>query len=242
MSDNDRPPIPKERWKGPPEGPPDDERPLGHAASNDGASPSLVIAGVVLTIVGLGLLIYGLITSGSSVGANLLVLCGGLAAGVCGIALIRAVKRQPVQTEDSASGCLWTLMALAGVAMLLPGACSLLFGIGYLSEPMSGVEFFSSIYFGIFLSGWLIGAVGVGLVWWAIVGGSPKAGMMMVTGTALLLPGGYFAVFGASRIHLLLIGLPAAALGIFLLRNEWLRHLRSGQTNSGLDPRRPDHE
>lgn len=241
MSDNDRPPVPRERWKGPPEGPPDDVRPLGHAAGNDGASPSLVIAGVVLTIVGLGLLIYGLIASRGG-GGNLVVLFGGLAAGACGLALIRAVKHQPDQTGDSASGCLWTLMGLAGVAMLLPGVCSLLFGIGYLSEPMSGIEFFSSMYFGIFLSGWLIGAVGVGLVRWAIVGGSPKAGIMTVTGTVLLLPGCYFAVFGAIRIHLLLIGLPAAALGIFLLRAEWLRHLRSGQTNSGLDPGRPDHE
>lgn len=216
-------------------------RPLVTAPGSGCATSSLVIAGLALAVVGLGCLTLGVIISGGPIGANLGILFGGLAAGVCGLALTLAAARQPAQqeqTETSRAGCLWALMAISGSVMLLPGLCSMLFGSGYLTDSISGAAFLSSGYFTIFLSGALIGAMGVGLLWWVIARATLKAGFTMMIGNVLLLPGFYFALFGASRGHvrtLLVIGLPVAASGILLLRRAMQRRLRKGPDNSGLD-------
>lgn len=198
-------------------------------------------------MVGLGCLILWLILSGGTIGANIGILFGGLLTGVCGLVLIQLTGRQPVieQTETSSGGCLWALMALSGSLMLIPGLCSLLFGMGYLDSPIAGTGLFSDGYFTIFLTGALIGAIGVGLLRWVIVRAPLLAGITMVVGTVLVLLGFYVALFGASRGHvrvLLVIGLPAATAGILFLRNAMQRRLRDGPDHSGLDLAPPNHE
>lgn len=72
----------------------------------------------------------------------------------------------PPQDQQKRSGCLTALMAIAGIFMLLPGACALLFG------GMSVVEdgkIASDIAPLVFL-GLVVGIGGIALIWAAIKG------------------------------------------------------------------------
>ncbi len=78
----------------------------------------------------------------------------------------------PVPTPAQArSGCLTALMVLAGIIMLLPGLCALLFGGAFLFE---GGRMASDIAPLVFL-GLVIGLGGVALIWAAAKGRKPPA-------------------------------------------------------------------
>ncbi|TQF29329.1 hypothetical protein [Bradyrhizobium sp. UNPA324] len=72
----------------------------------------------------------------------------------------------PPALAEKRSGCLTALMAIAGIFMLLPGLCALLFGG---MSVVEGGRIPSDIASLVFL-GLLIGIGGVVLIWVAIVG------------------------------------------------------------------------
>jgi hypothetical protein len=63
---------------------------------------------------------------------------------------------------EERSGCLTALMVVVGIILLLPGLCSLFFIFGGLVKTASDIQFVAILM--------LLGAVGVGLLWWAIRG------------------------------------------------------------------------
>ena len=72
----------------------------------------------------------------------------------------------PPQNQQQRSGCLTALMAIAGIFMLLPGLCALLFGG---MSVVEGGQIPSDIASRVFL-GLVIGIGGVVLIWAAIMG------------------------------------------------------------------------
>jgi hypothetical protein len=62
------------------------------------------------------------------------------------------------------NGCLTAFMVVAGVVLLLPGLCALIFTVGSLSSPGGFDETFLSIV----VVGLLAGAGGVAMIWWAV--------------------------------------------------------------------------
>ena len=72
----------------------------------------------------------------------------------------------PPQIQQPRSGCLTALMAIAGIFMLLPGLCALLFGG---MSVVEGGQIPSDIASLVFL-GLVIGIGGVVLIWAAIMG------------------------------------------------------------------------
>ena len=72
----------------------------------------------------------------------------------------------PPQNQQQRSGCLTALMAIAGIFMLLPGLCALLFGG---MSVVEGGRMPSDIASLVFL-GLVIGIGGVVMIWAAIVG------------------------------------------------------------------------
>ena len=72
----------------------------------------------------------------------------------------------PPQIQQPRSGCLTALMAIAGIFMLLPGLCALLFGG---MSVVEGGQIPSDIASLVFL-GLVIGIGGVVMIWAAIVG------------------------------------------------------------------------
>ncbi|MBB4379562.1 hypothetical protein SAMN05216573_115144 [Bradyrhizobium sp. Rc3b] len=72
----------------------------------------------------------------------------------------------PPQNQQQRGGCLTALMAIAGIFMLLPGLCALLFGG---MSVVEGGQIPSDIASLVFL-GLVIGIGGVVLIWAAIMG------------------------------------------------------------------------
>ena len=72
----------------------------------------------------------------------------------------------PPQIQQPRSGCLTALMAIAGIFMLLPGLCALLFGG---MSVVEGGQIPSDIASLVFL-GLVIGIGGVVMIWAAIEG------------------------------------------------------------------------
>lgn len=78
----------------------------------------------------------------------------------------------PIPTPDQArSGCLTALMVIAGVILLLPGLCALLFGG---ASVIDGGKIDSDIAPLVFL-GLVVGIGGVALIWAAIKGRKASA-------------------------------------------------------------------
>jgi hypothetical protein len=62
------------------------------------------------------------------------------------------------------NGCLTAFMVIAGIILLLPGLCALIFGVGSLTSPGG----FDSGFVPFILVGLIVGAVGVLMIRWAI--------------------------------------------------------------------------
>jgi hypothetical protein len=68
----------------------------------------------------------------------------------------------PPPASPPRSGCLTALMVMAGIILLLPGLCAVIFGVGALQQgSLDGLGGF------IFL-GLLVGALGVLMIWGAV--------------------------------------------------------------------------
>jgi hypothetical protein len=223
MSDA-KPPLPKERWKGPPEGVPDY---VGSSGNTGCSVSSLLIVGGLLILAGLWPLIHALIVLNWTTGPNFWLFVSGIVIGSVGLILVHVAKSwrsPPKQAEmheappSGRDGCLTLFMVLAGIVLLLPGLCSFAVGLLSLGPPPPGRGIFDSIdYSEAFLIGCVAGSTGVGMIWWSIVRPPAVAGLMTLAGVALLVPSLYFVVYGASRLYWadhsrvswLLIALPA---------------------------------
>jgi hypothetical protein len=236
MSDP-KPPLPKERWKGPPEGIPEG---VGDAGS-DGpivkagcSATAMVIVGGPLTLLGLWPLIRALIRFDWTIGPAFWLFVLGCLAGAIGISLVRRARRgaalddqakasEPAQSKPD--GCLTVLVLVAGVLLLLPGVCSFVFGVMSLSAPGTGGKFFLE-FLEILLTGFLLGSIGAGVLWLVMVRPPFMTGLTMLAGLILLPPGCYFVALGASQVHsirsgiLYLLYLP---FGVVLLASAWRR-------------------
>lgn len=72
----------------------------------------------------------------------------------------------PPAPTDKRSGCLTALMAIAGIIMLLPGLCALLFGgMSVFEGGRIGSDIASLVFLGL-----VVGIGGVALIWAAIKG------------------------------------------------------------------------
>ena len=72
----------------------------------------------------------------------------------------------PPQIQQPRSGCLTALMAIAGIFMLLPGLCALLFGgMAVVDGGRIPSDMASLVFLGL-----VIGIGGVVLIWAALVG------------------------------------------------------------------------
>lgn len=72
----------------------------------------------------------------------------------------------PPQNQQQRSGCLTALMAIAGIFMLLPGLCALLFGgMTVVEGGRIPTDIASLVFLGL-----VIGIAGVVLIWAAIQG------------------------------------------------------------------------
>jgi hypothetical protein len=83
--------IPKERWRGPPEGPPEWVPPSGSGCS----TAFMIIVGVILLLPGLCSLIYGLGLIHFYSGPYFSLFLVGVVSGSLGILLIRLARRRP---------------------------------------------------------------------------------------------------------------------------------------------------
>jgi hypothetical protein len=63
------------------------------------------------------------------------------------------------------SGCLTAFMILAGLILLLPGLCAVIFGIGEFSSSSTDPVVMTLVTVGL-----ILGAVGIGMIWTAIRG------------------------------------------------------------------------
>ncbi|MCK1736505.1 hypothetical protein IVA79_21735 [Bradyrhizobium sp. 138] len=72
----------------------------------------------------------------------------------------------PPQNQHQRSGCLTALMAIAGIFMLLPGLCALLFGgMSVVEGGQIPADIASLVFLGL-----VIGIGGVVMIWAAIMG------------------------------------------------------------------------
>jgi len=237
-----QPPLPKERWKGPPEGVPDDVRYArydGLLAKSGCSTSAMVIVGCSLTLLGLWPMIRLLLSFDWTISPDFWLLVLGCLAGAVGIGLVRRAKRraalsdqakasEPVVSEPN--GCVTLLVILVGAFLLLPGLCSFGFGVISLGSRGFGETYFLE-FLETLLTGFLSGSIGAGVIWLAVARPPAMAGLMMLAGLILLVPGGYFVAFGASQVYsvrsgvLFLLYLP---FGIVLLAAAWRRR-RLGQ-------------
>lgn len=227
QADRAMPPLPKERWKGPPEGIPDEDRPRGKGCLN----PLIMVCSLALIAWGLYAAIYFAFFVRWHMGGYFGFFLEGLAASIVGAMLMLSAHHRLRPTTpgrpEAASGCLPSVMLIAGVVLLLPGACSMLFGLSamgsitHIGDPSP------------LLTGFTLGAVGVAALWWGAARPAGLAGPLMATGIVLVIPGLFLAVYGFSRLYwinqmpsvLLPIGLPAGVIGILYVRaarQRWL--------------------
>jgi hypothetical protein len=89
--------IPKERWRGPPEGPPEWIPPPGRGCS----SVFMMIVGAILLLPGLCSLIYGLDLIHFYSGPYFSWFMAGMVSGALGILLIRMAWRRPKPPDTS---------------------------------------------------------------------------------------------------------------------------------------------
>jgi uncharacterized membrane protein YjjB (DUF3815 family) len=89
--------IPKERWRGPPEGPPDRIPPPGRGCS----TVFMTIAGAILLLPGLCSLIYGLGLIHFYSRPYFSLFMAGMVLGTLGILLIRMAWRRPPPPDTS---------------------------------------------------------------------------------------------------------------------------------------------
>ena len=68
--------------------------------------------------------------------------------------------RQPSVSDPPRSGCLTAIMVISGIILLLPGLCSLILVSAGAITSASDIQFVVGCL--------MVGAVGVGLIWWAI--------------------------------------------------------------------------
>lgn len=68
----------------------------------------------------------------------------------------------PRPPAEEGSGCLTAILIVIGIILLLPGLCSLIFVFGGLIKSAEDVQFVAVCM--------MIGAAGVGLIWWAVHG------------------------------------------------------------------------
>jgi len=233
-----QPPLPKERWKGPPEGVPDD---LGHA-SHDGplaksgrSTSAVVIVGGLLTLLGLWPMIRALVAFDWTISPDFWLFVLGCFAGAVGINLVRRARRGATWIDQAKAreraqiepgGCLPVLLFGAGVLLLLPGLCSFGFSLFSLGSPGFDDKYFLG-FLEILLTGFLSGSIGAGILWFVVVRPPAMAGLTMLAGLILLVPGAYFVVFGASQIYSVRSGawfLLCLPFGIVMLASAWRRH------------------
>jgi hypothetical protein len=63
------------------------------------------------------------------------------------------------------SGCLTAFMILAGLILLLPGLCAVIFGVGEFTSSSTDPVVMTLVTVGL-----ILGAVGIGMIWTAIRG------------------------------------------------------------------------
>ena len=66
----------------------------------------------------------------------------------------------PPQRAPERNGCLTALLLLIGIAMLLPGLCSLFFVFGGLVKSAEDGWFVAALG--------TVGCVGIAIIWWAV--------------------------------------------------------------------------
>lgn len=236
------PPLPKERWKGPPGGVPDEPGP-----TRNGSHTLLIMVGSLGLIAwGLYAAIYFVFYVRWNMGGYFGFFLDGLAASIIGAGLIlyahhrlrAAAPNRPEPGTAAASGCLPSFMLLAGFVLLLPGAYSTFFGLGALGE-ITHIGDPSSL-----LAGFALGGFGVAALWWVRARPDGLAGLLMASGIVLLIPGLFLVVYGFSRLYwindmpsvLLPIGLPAGAIGILCFRAARQRWLAEASTDPANGP------
>lgn len=235
-------PLPKERWKGPPEGVPNEDGPRGKGCLD----PLIMVGSLGLIAWGLCAAIYFTVFVRWHMGGYFGFFLEGLAASIVGSVLTlyaqhrlrSAAPNRPEPGRTAASGCLPSLMLLAGFALLLPGACSMLFGL----SALGSIEHIGDP--SPLLAGFTLGAVGVAALWWVAARPTGLAGPLMASGIVLLIPGLFLAVYGFSRLYwinnvpsvLLPIGLPAGVIGILYVRAARQRWLAEASARPPLDP------
>jgi hypothetical protein len=67
--------------------------------------------------------------------------------------------------REESNGCLTAILIVIGAILLLPGLCSLIFVFGGFVKNAEDVQFVALLM--------MVGAAGVGLIWWAIRGRRP---------------------------------------------------------------------
>ncbi|CAL74224.1 hypothetical protein; putative membrane protein [Bradyrhizobium sp. ORS 278] len=225
------PPLPKERWKGPPGGIPDEEGPRGKGCLN----PLIMAGSLALIAWGLFAAIYFAVFVRWHMGGYFGFFLEGLTASVVGAVVMLSARHRlraptlgrPEAGTAAASGCLPSFMLVAGCALLLPGACSLLFGL----SAMGSVEHIGDP--SLLLAVFTLGAVGIASLWWVSARPAGVAGPLMAAGIVFMIPGLFLAVYGFSRLYwinqmpsvLLPIGLPAGVIGIVCFWMAWQRWL-----------------
>ncbi|GLH76984.1 hypothetical protein SSBR45G_18920 [Bradyrhizobium sp. SSBR45G] len=215
-----RPPLPRERWKGPPEGAPD---PIAAASGGGGCLTSIMqLAGLAMICWGLYVAVQAAIADAWTMGGYLGFFLAGLSAAIAGAVLIRHVRggvRPATAKLLPASGWPTTVMAIAAVALLLPGLYALVFG----SIALATYNDIDDQ--GVVIAGFVLGAAGMGARWWLRRRPAGLAGLMIPAGLMLLIPGSYVVLYGLSRIVWfndllsppLLAGLLACAVGAVVL-------------------------
>ncbi|MGJ4890323.1 hypothetical protein ACQR1Y_19145 [Bradyrhizobium sp. HKCCYLRH3099] len=234
------PPLPKERWKGPPGGIPDEERPRGKGC----LTPLIMVGSLGLMAWGLYAAIYLALVPRWTMGGYFGFFLAGLAAVALGACFIgygrgRRPPRPRTFVASVAREGLTALLGFIGLLLLLPGLCSLLFGSSALSLPEGG-DMASQ---GMILTGLLAGAAGITLITWDSIP-SGAAGLVLATGLLLLIPGAYAVLYGFSRLYwinhlqspLLPIGLPAGVIGILYFRAARQRMRDGASVDPPADP------
>ena len=72
---------------------------------------------------------------------------------------------EPPPPPAQRSGCLTAFMILAGLILLLPGLCAVIFGVGELSSSSTDPVIMALVTVGL-----ILGGLGIGMIWTAIRG------------------------------------------------------------------------